>query len=177
MTQQKKYNLFFFRMTCGLNTVQVFDTNFLRFLYASRPSQWISRMNQAETNVFDREILMFPFDAKGHKSLFVVIGASHIRDYTSPRFNGCRPCILHIDPNNSPSNRHDHHAVADKLRTWLNRLWRWQHDDSDHFLIPFNKRSMPISKNPGKADFSFMKGVLPHFKFDSSVSYSSLLRE
>jgi len=137
-------------MTTGMGTVQVFDTNFLSFLYASRPSQWISKMKEREGNVFDRNILMFPFDARGHKSLFVVIGAANIRTYTARGFKGDRPCILHIDPSDSPSDRHDHHAVAEKLRTWLNRVWRWQHDDSDHLLFPFNKRSLPLSKTTGE---------------------------
>ena len=55
-------------------------------------------MKEREGNVFDRNILMFPFDARGHKSLFVVIGAANIRTYTARGFKGDRPCILHIDP-------------------------------------------------------------------------------
>lgn len=134
-------------MTCNVAGLRAFDTNFLRVLFATSPSQWV----QSGINIFDFNLLLMPFDANGHKSLFVVIGAKNIRSYTHKGFKGSRPCILHFDSTNcSPSRhhtsrgRHDHNVVADKLRTWMNRIWRRQHDDVDHLLMPFNKRSMPI---------------------------------
>ena len=140
----------FFRLTCGSSTTCAFDTNFLRYLFASSPSQWVHRNCDREINVFDCNVLLFPFEARGYKSLFAVIGAGNIRSYTTRGFSGDRPCILHLDPTNTPRGRHNPHAVGDKIHIWLNKLWRWTHDSSDHLVMPFNKRSMPVCRPYGE---------------------------
>jgi len=122
------------RMTSNINGIHSFDCNFLRTLFARSPSHWDHDMVKYDINVFDRDTLLMPFDAGGHKSLFVVIGAKHIKSYSSNKFQGNRPCIVHLDPTDTPHERHNHHAVSEKIRVWLNRMWRHQHDCTDHHL-------------------------------------------
>lgn len=136
-------------MTSFSRTCYAFDTHFLRSLFATTPHEWVEKTQGTGANVFDKNILFFPFDANGQKSLFVVLGANNIRDYTRRGFKGSRPCILHLDPNNTVRGRHDHHAVGDKLRTWMNKLWRWENEEDDVMVTPFNKRSMPTVRPYG----------------------------
>ena len=130
-------------MTSTSAISHAFDTHFLRVLFATTPQLWVENIHEMGINIFDHNILLFPFEASGYKSLFIVLGANNIRNYTQRGFSGSRPCVLHLDPHNAVRGRHDHHAVADKLRTWMNRLWRWENAEDDHLLMPFNKRSMP----------------------------------
>ena len=130
-------------MVSGSGSTHAFDTHFLRLIFATSPSQWVRSMGATSLNIFDQNVLLVPFDASGHKSLFVIIGSNNIRDYTRRGFSGSRPCILHLDPNDALRGKHDHHAVADKLCTWLNRIWRWEHAENDYNVMPFNKRTMP----------------------------------
>ena len=136
-------------MVSGCELTHAFDTNFLRVLFASSPSHWERAMCETSLNIFDHNVLMIPFDANGHKSLFVIIGAKDIRTYSTCGYSGSRPCILHLDPNDALRGKHDHHAVADKVRTWLNRIWRWEHAENDCNVMPFNKRTMPIVRPYG----------------------------
>ena len=131
------------RMVSGSGSTHAFDTHFLRRLFATTPSRWVQSMGGSGLNIFDHNVLLVPFDASGHKSLFVIIGANNIRQYDTRFFRGSRPCILHLDPNDALRGRHDHHAIADKLRTWLNRIWRWENAENDYTVMPFNKRTMP----------------------------------
>ena len=130
-------------MVSGSHSTHAFDTHYLRVLFAASPSQWVRSMGGTKFKISDQEVLLFPFDASGHKSLFVIIGANNIRNYTAKGFKGNRPCIVHLDPNDALRGKHDHHAVSDKLRTWLNRIWRWEHSENDFNVMPFNKRTIP----------------------------------
>jgi len=137
-------------MTSGLARVHSFSINFLRLLYATKPGRFTKMNDTARIDIFEKEILLLPFEACGHKSLFVVIGANNIRQYTNTRrFHGSRPCILHLDPICSHRSRHNHRNVADKLRVWLNVLWRSTNNENDRFVMPFNKRSLPVIQPKG----------------------------
>ena len=139
------------RSTSGATGIHAFRTSFLRILFGTSPPQWVKACSESCLKIFDQNALMFPFDASGHKSLFVVIGANHIREYSKRAFKGNRPCIIHFDPNISYIGRHNHHEIADKLRTWLNKMWRWEHTESDRLVTPFNKRTLPVIQSNGKA--------------------------
>jgi hypothetical protein len=122
----------------------------LRILFATSPPQWVKSGSESGLKIFDQNALLFPFEASGHKSLVVVVGAKHIRDYTKRSFQGNRPCIMHFDPHGAYIGRHNHHEIAEKLRTWLNKMWRWEHSESDNMVIPFNKRTLPNIRPYGK---------------------------
>ena len=131
------------RVTSSSTNTHTFDTNFLIVLFSTSASHWVEIIGQAGINIFDYNVLLFIFDASGHKTLFLVLGGKKTRSYTCRRFKDSRPCIIHFDPNNQLCGRHDHHAIADKLRTWLNKLWRSENTENDRMIMPFNKRSMP----------------------------------
>ena len=95
-------------------------------------------------------MLLLPFDNDDQKSLFVIVGHRHIRDYSKVGFQKNRPCIIHYNPNKRSVSRHNCEFVCDKLRTWLNIAWRKQHNDDSLLLQPFHKRSMPICRPVGK---------------------------
>ena len=135
------------RITSAMDdTVRSSDTHFLKSLFASSPLQLAREMCHQRTTVFDSEMMFVPFEACGHKSLFVIIGAGNISEYTKRGFKGSRPCILHLDPVISRCGRHDHHAVGEKLRLFLNTSWRRAQNVSDPLIMPFNKRSMPVCR-------------------------------
>ena len=159
------------RMTSCSGTSHAFDTHFLRLLFATSPRQWVEKYEDTGINIFDKNVLFFPFHASGHKSLFVVLGAHNIRNYTQRGFKGSRPCILHFDPHEFVRGRHDHNAVADKLRTCLNSLWRWEHSENDHMIMPFNKRTLPNVRPYGTLIILFhllSKCPRSYFKFIST---------
>ena len=138
------------RMTSGLNRVHSFGINFMRLLYSTKPIHY-SKMNDiAHVDVFESDILLIPFEAGGHKSLFVVVGAKHIRKYQQNLFQGTRPCIIHFDSLTSRCSPHKAHNVAQRLRVWLNVLWRSSNNMGDQFIAPFNKRSLPMIQPRGK---------------------------
>ena len=130
-------------MTSSSTNTHTFDTHFLRVLFSTSPSHWIDMISQAGINIFDYNALLFPFDASDHKSLFLVLGGRNIRNYTRRGLKGSHPCIVHFDPKDALCGCHGHHTVADKLRTWLNKLWQSENTQNDHTIMPFNKRSMP----------------------------------
>ena len=136
-------------MTSSSTKIYTFDTHFLRVLFSTSPSHWVDMITQTDINVFDYNALIFPFEASGHKSLFLVFGGKNIRNYTQRGFKDSRPCIIHFDPNDAQRGRHDHNAVADKLRTWLNKVWRYETSENDYMIMPFNKRSIPILRPYG----------------------------
>jgi hypothetical protein len=111
--------------------------------------QWVQALEKMDIDVFQYDMVLMPFEADGQTSLFVIIGAKYIRNYTKIGFTKSRPCILHFDPASKSCARHDHRQVADKLRTWLNRLWR-KKNDRDLLCMPFQKRSMPLCRPSGK---------------------------
>lgn len=152
----QQINIFYTRLELRITSsvasnIRGFQTSFLRNIFASHPRYWNFDKGSVE-ELFEPNILLFPFDSNGSKSLFVVIGAKNIRSYTSNLYRGSRPCIMHIDPNGSKSmKKHDHNAVAVKLRTWLNKAWRKYKNESDPLVMPFGKYSLPLIKPSGES--------------------------
>ena len=70
----------------GLGITHAFETSFLTRLFATSPPLWVQIIRRSKVNIFQSDILMFPFDVSGHKILFVMIGAHNIRDYTKRGF-------------------------------------------------------------------------------------------
>ena len=115
-------------------------------------------------------MLILPFDGNDQRSLFIIVGASSIRSYNKIGFKENRPCIIHYNPNKSVVSRHKSNYVCDKLRTWLNIVWRAQSHESDVHLQPFNKRTMPICTPIGESIVTYHKFVL-----SLSCSYPTFL--
>ena len=141
--------LCFTRATHSKMDVFAFKSNFIRSIFAESPAEWIHKMKDSNLDVFNNNTLLLLFDGQGQKSLFVIIGARYIRDYSKIGFQKNRPCIIHLDPNRRSIRKHDSRQIADKLRTWLNRLWQNQNNEYDEMLMPFQKRTMPLSRPLG----------------------------
>ena len=75
-------------------------------------------------NIFKPDMIMMPFCAGGHRSLFVVVEASYIQDYMKRGFSNKRPCILHILPYQTSTRTQiqAYNAASAKIRGWLNAL-------------------------------------------------------
>ena len=94
-------------------------------------------------DIFNYNMLLMPFHNHGETSLFAIVGAKYIRDYTKNGFFKNRPCILHFQSCNSSYRNHDDRQAADRLRTWLNCLWQ-NRMTNDPLSMPFQKRTMPL---------------------------------
>ncbi len=131
-------------------------------------------MEKKDIDIFDYNMLLMPFHSQGQTSLFAIVGAKYIRDYTKIGFSKNRPCILHFDPNNSSLSKHDPRRVADRLRTWLNRLWR-KRKSNDLLSMPFQKRTMPLCHPIGMVLYTFLHFItqMAHLSF---CNYNSSLK-
>lgn len=108
---------------------------------------------QDETDsLFDCDMLLLPFHTEDQWSLFIVLGASKIKDYSAKRYSGIRPCIIHLDFFEWTKTCHHSSNIADKIRTCLNCAWRKDNNEVDKLVMPFNKRSLPLCKPKGKYD-------------------------
>ena len=145
----------------------------LSTIFATTPSQWTSKIIDRKLDIFDHKMLLLPFNGNGQTSLFVVVCPGHIREYSNKSYRGSRPCILHLDPNQSTSSSHDHNAVGERLLGWLNCLWRHKYEDNNPLSTPFNKRSMPLCRPDGKCTedtlLVFLCSVLISFVVSLSV--------
>ncbi len=110
------------RVTSKSQQTIAFKSNFVRSIFSQLPLQWTDTLDDMDIDVLNYNMVLLPFDAHDQMSLFVIVGAKYICDYTKIGFTKNRPCILHFDPCNNSRARHNHRQVADKLRTWLNQL-------------------------------------------------------
>ena len=85
-------------MCSGVDNVLAFPSNFIDNLLGTSSRQWAQQIKHLEIDVLSHNMLIMPFESNGHKSLFVVLGAKHIKDYMKKGFSDMRPCILHILP-------------------------------------------------------------------------------
>lgn len=110
-------------------------------------------MKSCDVDIFLHDMLIFPFQFNGQSSLFIVLGAKHIKDYMKNTFCDTRPCILQILPYRDECTRDQSNAyneVSDKLRGWLNAMWRMAHRNEDKCSMPFTRRSFPLTQPPGE---------------------------
>ena len=108
-------------------------------------------MKRKNVNIFEHDMIMMPFCAGGHRSLFVVVGASNIQDYMKHGFSDERPCILHILPyqTSTRAQMQAYNAASAKIRAWLNALWRVTYCANDVVSMPFTHRSLPLTRPYG----------------------------
>lgn len=131
------------RMTCAQDDFYSFSPTFLQALLAESPCNWPQLTGANRLDVFQYEGLFLPFVSNGSTTLFVVMGARNVSDYSKRTFNGNRPCILVFNPYENAQQRHNSMSLVNTIRHWLNKLWRAQ-TNGDHFTSPFNHRSMPF---------------------------------
>ena len=142
------------RMCSGTDNVLALPTSFIDSLMGTSANQWTHQMESCGVDVFSYNMIVMPFHHDGQKSLFVVMGAKHIKDYMKANFNETRPCILQILPYTQTLGGHDraHNRAAMRLRVWLNALWRTMHcnNEFDIASMPFTNRSLPFTQPVGK---------------------------
>ena len=133
--------------------IHAFKSNFIRNIHATPCADWVDMLDKEgldTESIFSNDMLLLPFDGHGQKSLFVILNAGGIRDYTKRNYWSSRPCIMHLDPNKQAVAHHDFNNIANRLRTWMNKLWRDRISYlNDPFLVPFNHRSMPLCRPTG----------------------------
>ena len=99
-------------------------------------------------------MIIMPFHHNGNKSLFVVMGAKHIKDYMKTEFSETRPCILHILPyaTSMQGDIHAYNQATTRLHVCLNALWQMTrcNNDFDIDSMPFNRRSLPFTQSFGE---------------------------
>ena len=69
-------------MGCGTYRMLPFPSNFIDQLTVTLPQQWIRNMKHHALDMFDYDVLVLPFESNSHKSVFTILGAKNIRDYT-----------------------------------------------------------------------------------------------
>ena len=143
--------LFFFfhnRMAAGLDHVLSMPCTFINYLIGTSIRQLIQNMDVGATDFFDYDVVIMPFEEDGQRSLFLVLGAGHIKDYMRCNFRKTRPCILHILPHETSTRAqmHAYNAASSRIRTWLNALWRAKYCEHAYDSMPFTHRSMPTTR-------------------------------
>ena len=143
-----------FRMCSGTNNVLALPSGFIDNLIGTSVHQWKRQMEQCAVDVFLYNMIIMPFHHGGNKSLFVVMGAKHIKDYMKADFSETRPCILHILPYAASMQGHNHayNQATTRLRVCLNALWRTMccNNGFDIALMPFTHRYLPFTQPFGK---------------------------
>ena len=143
-----------FRMCSGTDKILALPSGFIDNFLRMSVCQWTQQMEQCGVDVFLYNMIIMPFHHNGNKSLFVVMGAKHIKDYMKTGFNETRPWILHILPWATSMQGHNHayNQATTRLRVWLNALWQTMHcsDIFDIASMPFTHRSLPFTQPFGK---------------------------
>lgn len=165
-------------MCSGADNILVFPSNFIGNLLRTSSRQWIHQVKHHEIDVFSHNMLVMPFQSDGQKSLFVVLGAKHIKDYMKRGFSKTRPCILHILPyaTSMRVQTHAYNQACLRLRAWLNSLWRVTRCNNDIDFMPFTHRSLPMTRPFGECidktiNGSFPVHTLAHHNECSSLSF------
>ena len=68
-------------MAAGLDHVLSMPCTFINYLIGTSIRQLIQNMDVGATDVFDYDVVIMPFEEDGQRSLFLVLGAGHIKDY------------------------------------------------------------------------------------------------
>jgi hypothetical protein len=97
--------------------------------------------------IFDKKLLLLPYNDHNHWSLFVVMNCGLViqgdekKDHESYMYE--IPCILHLDS----CNMHNTAEFADKTRTWFNYEYHAHENDLKQAVNPvedpFNSNSIP----------------------------------
>ena len=138
------------RLTIGNTETRALRSLFLQRILSTNASQWSMFIQDETSSLFDCDMLLLPFHTEDQWSLFIVLGASKIKEYSTKRYTGIRPCIIHLDPFEWTKTCHHSSNIADKIRACLNCAWRKDNNEVDKLVMPFNKRSLPLCKPKGK---------------------------
>ena len=100
--------MFASRMCSGADDVLALPSTFIDNLLGTTGKQWTQQMEHCAIDIFSCNMIIMPFCHNGNTSLFVVMGAKHIKDYMKTDFSETRPCILHIMPCATIRQGHNH---------------------------------------------------------------------
>ena len=146
--------MFASRMCSGADNVLALPSTFIDNLLGTTGQQWTQQMEHCAIDIFSCNMIIMPFRHNGNTSLFVVMGAKHIKDYMKTDFSETHPCILHIMPCDIIRQGHVHacNQAVTRLRVWLNALWRATRcgDSLDVDYMPFSHRSLPFVQPLGE---------------------------
>ena len=146
--------MFASRMCSGADNILALPSNFIVNLLETSTPQWTRQLEHCAIDIFTHDMIILPFRHNDDMSLFVVIGAKHIKNYMKTDFSETRPCILHILPYATIPQGHQHafSQAETRLRVWLNALWRTTRGNNvfDDNTMPFNSRSLPFRRPHGK---------------------------
>ena len=150
-------------MCAGDNNVLAFPPNVIDNLVGTSSQQWIQQLKHNEIDLFSHNMLVMPFQIQGQQSLFVVVGAKHIKDYMKIGFSNTWPCILHILPyaTSMRVKTHAYNQACLRLRALLNSLWRATRRNKDFESMPFTKTSLPMTRPFGECIYKTMNGSFP----------------
>ena len=131
-------------MAAGHNHVFSMPDRFINYLIGTSIRQLIQNMDVGAAGFFYYDVVIMPFEEDGQRSLFLVLGAGHIKDYMKCNFRKTRPCILHVLPHETSTRAqmHAYNAASARIRTWLNALWRVKYCKQAYDSKPFTHRSM-----------------------------------
>ena len=100
--------MFASRMCSGADNVLALPSTFIDNLLGTTGQQWTQQMEHCAIDIFSCNMIIMPFRHNGNTSLFVVMGAKHIKDYMKTDFSETRPCILHVLPCATTMQGHNH---------------------------------------------------------------------
>ena len=100
--------MFASRMFSGADNIIALPSTFIDNLLGTSVQQWTQQMEHCAIDIFSYNMIIMPFHCNGNKSLFVVMGAKHIKDYMKTDFSKTQPCILHILPYATTMQGHHH---------------------------------------------------------------------
>ena len=147
----------FFRITASRDDMYLFDPSFLsKLLSREDPNEMKYWAKQNNVAALSKKLLLFPFYANDHWSLFVVAHPGYIATNTSRRSKSCHPYLLYFDPLGSNSS-HNQNQVATSIRYWLNRVWQLESSDDFEQRLPFSRHSLPLHRVEGEYFWSQLK--------------------
>lgn len=136
-----------FRLTAGIDDCLCFNTYFLtQLLYQDGPDRFKAWSVRRNLTLFEKRMLIFPFHAANHWSLFVIVNPGRIQEaYLGKRPYKAMPFILHFDSlgSNSPHNKA---SVGRSLRSWLNRAWQQESANEYETAMPFSRNTLQIHR-------------------------------
>ena len=123
------------RMTSGTSGVHAFHSDFMKALFVTSSKSWASTIDRCGMNVFEQDVLLMliQYGSNGRKSLFTVLSAKHVRNYSKQRFHHACLYILYIYPNRPVGKKEQHgdNIVVTRISTWLNFFWQHSYGADD----------------------------------------------
>ena len=140
-----------------------FRTGFLTQLLLLEPNQWDQVINNFNSDLLGKDILIFPVKMMNDVwSLFAVVALPYFGN------TGVHvPILYYFSPNGTFGNDEDIIDKSNRIRVLLNIIWRDKFNSKvDKIENPFNKRSLPLKCVKGKCGyiyllFNFFSGFFP----------------